>query len=189
MITFKKGPVENETVFHIPKALLAQYSGHFRNDMTSVFATEEPQDIQVVVFGIFVDWLYKQALPGVSDWCTHYEADDAETSLLELFILSHRYDIPELEIYLLGAAVNYYNIAQRAPSVALVSKALGFLPDNNKYLDLLADAFCLFWSKENEAELEQSPTLGCLGKVAMRFLKSFDRFRWRYNLQFDDYVK
>lgn len=183
------GPVEYETVFHIQKALLAQYSGYFRDDVTSDDATvEELQYITRSSFGVFVDWLYRQALPEVSDWYTHYKADDAET-LLELVIFSQNFHIPKFENDLLRVAVSYYNSRNRAPSVELVSEALEYLPDSSRYLDLLADAFCLFWSKENEAELERSPPDDFLHQVAMRFFESFNRRRLNDCLQLDDYVK
>jgi hypothetical protein len=108
--TARQSPVKNAiievgpslTQYHLPASLLSHYSEYFKNALNGPWkesngAPIKLEDVSPVAFSLFVNWLYRQRLPG---WDYHWVAE-TEKEAVDTFecVKQNQAQLPKMMLY------------------------------------------------------------------------------------------
>lgn len=159
-MTVKVGPEEKQ--FYVHKTLLTHHSEYFRKALQPGRFKEGQEgivcleDVDASVFGVFVDWLYRQTMPvsagwGVTEVTKLCPSMMTRCNLLAcLFVLADRFIVPKLKPDLTKLTVTFFNTFTGVPNHETITYAYGNLSPHSPFLQLLADAYCKNWKPSRD---------------------------------------
>ncbi|KAF2662317.1 hypothetical protein K491DRAFT_673381 [Lophiostoma macrostomum CBS 122681] len=174
IISIEVGP--DKVKYSVYKSVLMHYSKYFHNSLGGSWKEAANNMIQITdidpsIFNIFVNWLYRQALPvSLEDWVITAELTKLSSNLLptqlcnmlkmKTYVFADRFQVPALR-KALQREIASPNI-DCAPSFDMIIYAFENLREGDPILLFLVDSTCMFWnpfqsSNEEKAMLSRLP--------------------------------
>jgi hypothetical protein len=156
MVTITVGiDFDDDQSFVLPREYLTDVSEFFENIFKGTFhevneKTLTLSDVEPVTFQIFIEWLHRRKfLNGEGeeyDGARDGEADESRfTELMNLYIFSDQFDVPQLRRDVLDTFNNYQNNCPVLYGTTAVTDAYNQLPQRSPMLRLLVDSYIDSW--------------------------------------------
>lgn len=157
----------NEEIFILPREYLTTVSEYFENMFQGAFRETTDKkvalnDVEPVIFRLFIEWLNNRRLHNtkreIFDGSAQVQNYEGYKQLLDLYVFSDEYDVPQLRRDVLDALVLFSHLSPTLFDMELVAQAYDKLPSNSPLLRFLVDEYAANWAGPVEDVRDDTPT-------------------------------
>ncbi|CAE7193345.1 hypothetical protein HRS9139_08941 [Pyrenophora teres f. teres] len=151
----------DKTTYTLYRSLLVEHSEYFKKALTGTWKEAREgvvilQDVECIVFEVFIDWLYTQRLPkeidSSADETGCQPAGDSLLLQVKALIFGDRIVSPNFHQAVRDATINGLIGRGAPPYYFSIGYAFDNLPDDHPILDLIVEVQCREFSESMDTE-------------------------------------